>query len=219
MTTAGLERSLDQRMEALRGANEIRVKRAVLKRDLKAGRASIIDVLLEPPAYIESAKVFDVLMAAPKFGRVKANHVLHLCRISPSKTVSGLSKRQRTALISMVPRRPGRNSARPLERPALGTVPETQHMRALALANSTRLDRSALKLQVAAGEITVTAVLQARPDAAESMTIADLLMSQHRWGRTRMRRFLAAVQILETKTVENMTDRQRTLLIDRLSYE
>ena len=35
------ERSLVQRMEALQRANEIRTKRATLKRDLKAGKVSI----------------------------------------------------------------------------------------------------------------------------------------------------------------------------------
>ena len=34
-------RSLDQRMEALQRANDVRVRRAQLKRDLKAGRESI----------------------------------------------------------------------------------------------------------------------------------------------------------------------------------
>ena len=65
-------RSLDQRMEALRRANEIRVKRAKLKKDLKAGSAQIEMILRNPPAYVETAKVFDILMAVPKFGRVKA---------------------------------------------------------------------------------------------------------------------------------------------------
>ena len=91
-------------MEALQRANEIRTKRAALKRDLKAGRASIHVLLLEPPEYIETAKVFDMLLAVPKYGRVKVNKVLQICRISPSKTIGGLSERQRAELISMLRR-------------------------------------------------------------------------------------------------------------------
>jgi hypothetical protein len=91
-------------MEALQRANEIRTRRAQLKRDLKGGRASIHDLLLEPPTYIETAKVFDMLLAVPKYGRVKANKVLQTCRISPSKTIGGLSQRQRTELVSMLRR-------------------------------------------------------------------------------------------------------------------
>ena len=64
-------------------ANEIRTRRAQLKRDLKAGRASIQDVLLEPPDWVETAKVFDMMLAVPKYGRVKVNKVLQACRISP----------------------------------------------------------------------------------------------------------------------------------------
>jgi hypothetical protein len=94
-------RSLDQRMEALKRANDIRVKRAQLKKDLKAGRVQIEAILGAPPEYVETAKVFDMLMAVPKFGRVKAARFLNTCRISQSKTVGGLSERQRTELIGL----------------------------------------------------------------------------------------------------------------------
>ena len=65
-------RSLDQRMEALKRANDIRVKRAQLKKDLKAGRVQIEEILRDRPSTSSTAKVFDMLMAVPKFGRVKA---------------------------------------------------------------------------------------------------------------------------------------------------
>jgi hypothetical protein len=94
-------RSLDQRMEALKRANDIRVRRAQLKKDLKDGRTQIEDVLLDPPAWVETAKVFDMLMAVPKLGRVKAARLLNSCRISQSKTVGGLSERQRAELVSL----------------------------------------------------------------------------------------------------------------------
>jgi hypothetical protein len=104
MSTAAPERTTVQRMEALQRANEIRTKRATLKRDLKAGRASIHLLLLDPPDYVETAKVFDMLLVVPKYGRVKVKKVLMVCRISPSKTIGGLSERQRAELISMLRR-------------------------------------------------------------------------------------------------------------------
>ena len=88
-------------MEALKRANDIRVRRAQLKKDLKTGAASIDDVLQNPPEYVSTAKVFDILMAVPKFGRVKATRFLNTCKISPSKTVGGLSDRQRGELIGL----------------------------------------------------------------------------------------------------------------------
>src|SRR4026208_584253 len=97
--SAAPERSLLQRMDALQRANEIRTRRAQLKKDLKGGRASIHTLPKGPPAPGETAKVFDMLLAVPKYGRVKANKVLQQCRISPSKTIGGLSERQRTEIV------------------------------------------------------------------------------------------------------------------------
>src|SRR6266704_5620581 len=94
-------RSLDQRMDALKRANDVRVKRAQLKKDLKEGKVRIEQILNNPPEYVSTAKVIDILMAVPKFGRVKAARFLNTCRISQSKTVGGLSDRQRTELIGL----------------------------------------------------------------------------------------------------------------------
>lgn len=91
-------------MTALGEANRIRTERAQLKRDLKAGRKSIHDILLEPPEWVETMKVFDALLACPKYGRVKVNKILVQCRVSPSKTIGGLSTRQRTEVVSMLRR-------------------------------------------------------------------------------------------------------------------
>lgn len=88
-------------MEALKRANDIRVRRAQLKKDLKDGRVRVESILADPPEYVETAKVFDILMAVPKFGRVKAARFLNQCRISQSKTVGGLSERQRAELIAL----------------------------------------------------------------------------------------------------------------------
>ena len=91
-----------------------------------------------------------------------------------------------------------------------------QHMRALMQANRVRLARAELKRQIAEGVRTVADVVADCPWEAEPMTIADLLMSQHRWGRTRCRRFLASIPMSETKTIVSMTDRQRQTLTARL---
>ena len=79
-TSQAPERSLDQRMEALRRANEIRSLRAQLKRDLKEGNVQIASVISDPPEYVQTAKVFDMLIAVPKYGKVKATRFLNHCR-------------------------------------------------------------------------------------------------------------------------------------------
>jgi hypothetical protein len=100
---------------------------------------------------------------------------------------------------------------------ATATAPAAQHMRALAQANRVRLARAELKRQVSEGETSVADVVLECPWEAESMTISDLLMSQHRWGRTRCRRFLASIPMSETKTIGSMTDRQRRALASMLA--
>ena len=97
------------------------------------------------------------------------------------------------------------------------TAPAPQHMRALAQANRVRLARAELKRQVAEGEATVAEIVLGCPWEAESMAISDLLMSQHRWGRSRCRRFLTSIPMTETKTVGSMTERQRNELAARLN--
>lgn len=99
------------------------------------------------------------------------------------------------------------------------TAPAPQHMRALAQANRVRLARAELKRQVAEGEASVAQIVLNRPWEAESMAIADLLVSQHRWGRERCRRFLASIKMSETKTIGSMTDRQRNELATKLTGE
>jgi hypothetical protein len=91
-------------MDALQRANEIRSRRAQLKRDLKGSRVTIQSLLTDPPEWVETAKVFDMLLAVPKYGRVKVNKILVQCRISPSKTIGGLSQRQRAELVQMLRR-------------------------------------------------------------------------------------------------------------------
>jgi hypothetical protein len=92
-------------------------------------------------------------------------------------------------------------------------------MRALEQANRVRLARAELKRQVAEGELTVAEIVLECPWEAESMRIADLLTSQHRWGRTRCRRFLTGIAIPENKAIGSMTERQRRALATALRGE
>jgi hypothetical protein len=91
-----------------------------------------------------------------------------------------------------------------------------QYMRALERANQVRLARAELKRRVAMEELDVAEVILGCPWEAESMAVADLLMSQRRWGQTRCRKFLAQIPMSEKKTVGSMTDRQRRTLAEML---
>ena len=85
-------------------------------------------------------------------------------------------------------------------------------MRALARANQVRLARAELKRRVAGEHVSVSEVILGCPWEAHSMAVADLLMSQHRWGQTRCRRFLTQIPMSEKKTIGSLTERQRRTL-------
>jgi hypothetical protein len=90
-------------------------------------------------------------------------------------------------------------------------------MQALARANRVRLARAELKRSIGRGEVDVSEVIRDCPWETESMTLAELLTSQRRWGRTRARKLLQAVALSENKRVGTLTPRQRALLTSALS--
>lgn len=89
-----------QRAEALAKANRHRQAKAQLKRDLKAGRVSFREVIIEPPDYLQTAKVHDLLVHLPRFGRVKAATALQRARIWPGTTFGQLSQSGRYSLLT-----------------------------------------------------------------------------------------------------------------------
>jgi hypothetical protein len=89
---------------------------------------------------------------------------------------------------------------------------EPQHLRALEHANRVRLARADLKRRIAAGDAQVPDVVLESPWEAQSMELAELLMSQKRWGRERCRRLLLSLGIPENKQVGTLTERQRAAL-------
>ena len=104
---------------------------------------------------------------------------------------------------------PATTIASPVEAP--------QHMRALERANLVRLARAELKRSIARGDADPSEVIRDCPWETESMTIAELLTSQRRWGRTRARKFLLALALNENKRLGTLTPRQRALLATALS--
>jgi hypothetical protein len=77
----------------------VRAQRTTLKSDLKSGSVSIAGLIDHPPRYLASAKVIELLLALPGCGPQRATRLLTDCRISPRKTIAGLSERQRGELL------------------------------------------------------------------------------------------------------------------------
>lgn len=93
------ERTLEQRFDALAKAQAIRMARAYLKKDIKAGRKSASQILAAPPEYAENMRVIDLLVAIPKWGRYKAEKAMRWIEVAPCKTVAGITPRQRRELL------------------------------------------------------------------------------------------------------------------------
>ena len=91
-----------------------------------------------------------------------------------------------------------------------------QSLMALALANDVRRERAELRRALAQGSVSAAQLLLDPPPAARGWPIADLLVSQRRWGQIKCRKFLAKNQIGESKKVGDLTERQRRLLADQL---
>src|SRR3954454_5541349 len=94
-------RSLDQRLDALDRANRIRVQRAQLKRALKAGATTLDQVLVDPPDYVLTAKVYDMLLSVPRLGRVRAGGLLTQSGLIQAQAIGGVARRQRGELVDL----------------------------------------------------------------------------------------------------------------------
>jgi hypothetical protein len=96
-------RSREQQLEALRRANAIRSARARLKAQLRAtprpeATASTAQLVRQPVEAIDTMKVAALIGSCPGMGPVATRNLLRRLHISPSKTIVGLSPRQRQQL-------------------------------------------------------------------------------------------------------------------------
>ena len=85
-----------------------------------------------------------------------------------------------------------------------------QYVRALQRANRVRCARALIKRRIASGELTAAEVILSDHWELESMRLAELLLSQPRWGSKRCGEFLLALTMDENKRIGSMTERQRT---------
>ncbi len=88
------------------------------------------------------------------------------------------------------------------------------HQRALALerANHVRRIRATLKRRLRAGEVAAADAILRSSDDTDTMTVAELLLSQRGWGPTRSAKMLHSVSLPEKKTLGSLTERQRVML-------
>lgn len=91
---------MSQHMEALAKANEIRLGRAQIKREINAGEMSVIEVLEKKPNVCDSMTLMELLSSQDRWGRGRTLKFLQRFKpLSESKELCKLTDRQRTAIL------------------------------------------------------------------------------------------------------------------------
>jgi hypothetical protein len=93
------QRATSQCMEALARANQVRLARAAMKRDISAGRRDVIEVILESPWEADSMSLSELLCSQRRWGRARSRKLLASAALSEGKRVGTLTERQRGILV------------------------------------------------------------------------------------------------------------------------
>lgn len=91
-----------QHLRALKRANEVRLARAELKRDVSAGEVCVADVVLTAPWEAESMTISDLLTAQRRWGHTRCRRFLQAVPMSETKTIGTMTDRQRRAIATML---------------------------------------------------------------------------------------------------------------------
>ena len=98
-TDSESRRGTDQCMQALARANQVRLARAALKRDVGAGRRSVSEVILDSPWEAESMSLSELLCSQRRWGRARSRKLLSSTALSEAKKLGSLTERQRRILV------------------------------------------------------------------------------------------------------------------------
>jgi hypothetical protein len=88
-----------QCMQALARANQVRLARAALKRDIGAGRRGVIDTVVECPWEVESMTLSELLRSQRRWGRARARKLLTSIGLNEGKRLGTLTERQVGILV------------------------------------------------------------------------------------------------------------------------
>ena len=91
--------STKERAEALAKAQEMRTKRMELRKELKAGKVTLAEVLKREDEIVTRMKVKYLLESLPNVGKITAVSIMEEIGINESRRVQGLGKRQLAMLL------------------------------------------------------------------------------------------------------------------------
>src|SRR3954454_18085352 len=99
---AGRKAMPQQRMDALRRANRVRLARAELKRNVASGRLRAADVILTPPWEATSMPVDELLTSQRRWGAERVGRFLASMQIPENKQIGTMTERQRNAVARLL---------------------------------------------------------------------------------------------------------------------
>jgi hypothetical protein len=88
-----------QCMRALARANEVRLARAALKREVAAGEREVVDVVTELPWEAHSMALAELLCSQRRWGRARSRKLLNSVGLSEGKRLGTLTERQQGILV------------------------------------------------------------------------------------------------------------------------
>jgi hypothetical protein len=88
-----------QCMQALARANEVRLARAAMKREIGAGHRSVTDVIVDCPWEAESMSLSELLCSQRRWGRARSRKLLASAALKETKPLGTLTERQRGILV------------------------------------------------------------------------------------------------------------------------
>lgn len=92
-----------QSLKALASANEVRLARMELKREVFAGHVKVADVLMCPESWpVASMPIFALVAAQNRWGRARTLRLMRECGISETKRIGEATERQRLLLADML---------------------------------------------------------------------------------------------------------------------
>jgi hypothetical protein len=91
-----------QHLRALARANEVRLARAELKRQVADGEITAAHVIRECPWEAASMTVSDLLTSQRRWGTTRCRKLLSTIPMSENKTVGSMTERQRQALAALL---------------------------------------------------------------------------------------------------------------------
>ena len=92
--------SLDEKKKALKKAQEIRSKRAKIRRNLKSGKTTIHEVLANiNDDVVAKMRVAYLLESLPRIGKVRTRKIMTDIGINETRRIQGLGNRQKQELL------------------------------------------------------------------------------------------------------------------------